>query len=254
MNVEEQLRDHYRDDAGEMVGGPDLGRVLDRGRRRRRLRVTGAVGATAAAVTAAAVVGASLVGGGGASTGTDHDRGADPAAAPKDSVTAPQDFVPGTEIDDTLRQVVADHLPALGDPDDVYPSDWLTNGPIPDADFADATDWQAAYALGGGERALVLMGYPDPAEPAGCPLCTEEAVPGGTLMTQVTLLQASGEWLFETTLVRDDGFTVGLVDYVTADRRADAAQARSISDADAAAVVRDARLRFPAPEGARGAS
>jgi hypothetical protein len=239
MSVEQQLREHYRDDPAEPVGGPDLADVLDRGRRKRRVRFAGVAGAAAAAVTVGAVVTASLTGSGPSSVSVpDHD--ADPAAGP-------QDFVAGTDVDETIQQVVAQHLPALGDPDDVYPSDWYADGPIPDADHTDATDWQAAYPVGTGERALVLMGYPEPGQPSGCPVCEEKRVPGGTLRTQVTHLQASGEWLFMTSLVRDDGFTVGVIDYVTADRLAEARRARSISDADAISVVRDPRMHFAPP-------
>jgi hypothetical protein len=162
-------------------------------------------------------------------------------------VSGLEDFVAGTDVDAVMQQVIADHLPTLGAPDDVYPSDWFTNGPIADADFADATDWQAAYPVGDGEHALLLMGYPDPTEPAGCGDCTQETVPGGTLTTQVSHLQGSAEWLFTTSLVRDDGFTVGLVDYVSAGRLAEAKRDRSISEADARAVVRDPRMHFPAP-------
>ncbi|GAA3821490.1 hypothetical protein [Nocardioides panacisoli] len=243
MSVEQQLRDHFRDDPAEGVGGPDLESVLDRGRRRRRARVAGfagAAGAAAAAVTVGAVVTASLVGGDAPPTVSVPDRGADPAAGSPD-------FVTGTDVDETIQQVVADHLPALGDAADVYPSDWFADGPIPDADFADATDWQAAYPVADGERALVLMGYPKPGEPTGCSVCHDETVPGGTLRTQVTRLQGSGEWLFMTSLLRDDGFTVGVIDYVTADRLAEAKQARSISDDDAATVVRDPRMHFDPP-------
>lgn len=249
MNVEDQLRDHYRDDAAEMLGGPDLSAVLDRGRRRRRTRVAGGVGAGLAAVAVAAVATASVLGGSTTTTGSDPARGADPAAGPADSAAGAVDFVAGTDVDDTVQDVVASHLTMLGAPDDVYPSDWSTNGPIPDADFAAATDWQAAYPVADGERALVLMGYPKPGESTDCPTCHEQSVPGGTLSTQVSRLQTTGEWLFMTSLVRDDGFRVSVIDYVTAPRLAQARAARSISDADATAVVRDARMHFAPPAG-----
>jgi hypothetical protein len=240
MSVEQQLQEHYQDNAADVVGGPDLANVLDRGRRRRRTRLAAVVGTAAAAVTVGAVVTASLVGGCAPTKVSDPDRGANPASEP-------EGYVAGTDIDETMQQVIAEHLPALGDPEDVYPSDWFTNGPIPDAQFADATDWQAAYPVDDGEHALVVMGYPDPAEPTGCPGCSKERVPEGTLTTHVSHLQASGEWLFLTSLVRDDGFTVNFIDYVTAAHLAGAREARSISNADAATVVRDPRMEFAAP-------
>ena len=81
--------------------------------------------------------------------------------------------MPGTQIDETMEAVIAEHLPGLGAATDVYPSDWDHNGPMPDADFADATDWQAAYDLSADEELLVFMGWPKPGEPppTKCPEC-----------------------------------------------------------------------------------
>jgi hypothetical protein len=241
MTMEQQLRDHY-ESTTEVLGGPDLGSVLDGGRRRRRVRMTGAISTAAAAVTVGAVVAASLVGGDSSPTASDPARGSQAAAAPTD-------HVPGTQIDETMQSVIAEHLPGIGAATDVYPSDWDHSGPMPDADFADATDWQAAYDLTDAERALVVMGYPMPGEPTRCPSCHEETVPEGTLLTQVSYVEGTGEWHFFTSLVRDDGFSVSVIDYVVAPEEADARQARSISNAEAAAVVRDPRLQFPMPEG-----
>ncbi len=52
--------------------------------------------------------------------------------------------------------MVAGHLPSLPAPDDVYPSDSHTAGPMPDADFASAEDWQAAYTLADGHGFLLM--------------------------------------------------------------------------------------------------
>jgi hypothetical protein len=119
---------------------------------------------------------------------------------------------------------------------------------MPDADFPDATDWQAAYPVDDDERVLVFMGYPMPGDPNNCGPCDKETVPGGTLMTQVSYLQEPGEWHFLTSFVRDDGFTVGFIDYVEAPGLADAREARSTSNADVRSVVLDPRMQFPEPE------
>ena len=73
---------------------------------------------------------------------------------------SPGDFVPGTDIDEKLAAVVAAQLPALSAPDDVYPSDSHTAGPIDDADWASAEDWQATYTLGSGHSFGMITGLP----------------------------------------------------------------------------------------------
>ena len=47
---------------------------------------------------------------------------------------------------------MAEHLPALPEPNDVYPSDSETAGPLPDDAFARATEWQAVYTAEPGTR------------------------------------------------------------------------------------------------------
>ena len=56
-------------------------------------------------------------------------------------------FVTGTTIDTDLAAVVAAADPSLPAPTDVYPSDWSRDTPLPDADFANATEWQLVYDL-----------------------------------------------------------------------------------------------------------
>jgi len=240
MSIEQQLINHYQS-TSDAVGGPDLATVLGAGRRRRRrLRTGGAVAVAGALVAVGAVVVTSYAGGNSPTTGTHTNDDVEPAAASSD-------FVPGTDIDDAMQRVVAEHLSGLGDATDVYPSDWYHNGPIPDSDFANATDWQATYQLDGAQKVLVIMGYAKPGEPTDCPTCDQKKVPGGTLLTQTSTIAATSEWHFLTSLVRDDGFSVTVIDYVTAPDMKTALRARAVRDA-APALVEDSRLHFPAPE------
>ena len=173
-----------------------------------------------------------------------HDA---PVGAP-----APTDFVPGTDVDTTMAAVVAEHLPGLPAPDDVYPSDVRHDGPMPDADFASATEWQAVYALPGGGRLLVLMGRPG--EPFACDGCTAQEAEGGTVYVQTYRTIAPGEEAFVdsdqtveaaggqmnrgVTYVTDDGFLVAAYE------RTEPGQEPRVSDDELAELVVDGRLTF----------
>ena len=163
-------------------------------------------------------------------------RDAPVAAAPAPS--APDDFVPGTEIDEALAAVVAGHLPSLPAPDDVYPSDRHTAGPMPDADFASAEDWQAAYTLPDGHGFLLMTALAEEG-PFSCPDCEHDAVPGGAIYHQVTQ-QEDGQWQYGTWYVRDDGSLVGVFEYAPAEGD------RALSDADLEALAQDPGLTFAA--------
>ena len=76
-----------------------------------------------------------------------------------------------------------------------------------------------------------------------------DPVPGGRLLTQVSFHDLDADWHFMTVFVRDDGFTVSVIDEVVAPKVEDARQARSVTNAEAEAVVTDPQLQFPMPEG-----
>ncbi len=213
--TEHALRDHLDRQTDAVPGGPDLGRSLREGRRRRRTRSLGAAAAgvaTAAVVGTVAVVG--LTGDDGPAPGPVDDPGA--AAAPAD----PTDFVAGTDVDTRFAALVAEHLPALPDPDDVYPSDFETAGALPDDAFPRATEWQAVYTPEQGSQVLVLMGLPVPGEDpadtcdgAGVPVrgCQVEEEPAGSLLVTQEYSTDDGFTSF-TSQVDADGFRVSVLD------------------------------------------
>lgn len=242
MTVEQILRDHLTRATDEVLGGPDVDTAVRDGRRRRRSRHLGL------AVAAVAVAGAGALGV-SALAGDDSTMVRD---APVTS--AAPDFVPGTDVDDVLAATVAAHLPSLAAPDDVYPSDTSTDGPLPDADFAAATDWQAVYTLNGGGRLLVLMGRPVPAEPFTCSGCESRDVPGGTVyLDGYETVAPGGEVVVDgdanvdvgggesnrgVYFVRDDGFQVSALE------RTAAGAERTFTDDQLAGLVGDERLTF----------
>src|SRR4051794_3762817 len=144
MTVEQLLRDQLDRATHDVVGGPDLAASIRAGRRRRRTTRVG-VSTAAVVVLGLGAMGAhALTGDDGGATA--HDAPVAHAVAPVAPAPAvPSDFVPGTDIDESMAAVVAEHLPALPAPDDVYPSDANTAGPLPDSEFARAQDWQASY-------------------------------------------------------------------------------------------------------------
>lgn len=238
MSTEQVLRDHLDRATSDVRGGPDLETAVRQGRRQRRQRRTGlAVGAVA--VVATVGVGAGVL---RAVTTDDPTPVAvePPAAAPP----ATSDFVPGTSIDSRMAEVVAEHLPALPPPDDVYPSDSRTAGPLPDEEFTRAEDWQAVYTVGGSEL-LVIMAAPSEAGPP-CRGCEKTSVPGGTLYRQTFTSGDPGHWYFGVYLVREDGSAVNAFESLTAPGEEAGQAQRQVSDAELAALAQDPRLTFPA--------
>ena len=152
--------------------------------------------------------------------------------------------MPGTDLDSTMADVIAEHLPALPPPDDVYPSDSNAAGPIPDDDFARAEDWQATYTLSGGDF-LVIASAPSEGG-LTCPDCAKEKVPGGTLYRQTFTSGDSDHWYFGVYFVRPDGSTVNAFESLTARTEQAGASHRELSDAELAQLVQDPRLVFPA--------
>lgn len=254
MSPEQQLRDQLDRATRDVVGGPDLGTALMDGRagRRRRSLVRGGV-AVAALAVGGVVVASVLPLGSGESTPV----AADPTATPSSLATDVDDFVPDTDIDELLQRVVARHAPTLDRPDDVYPSDWDHAGPMPDADHADATDWQAAYTVGTDEQVLVIMGYPRPDEPSarGCipggsspgqPECHTTTLPDGGSVTDENYV-IDGGYVFYTMFVARSGFTVNAMETVTASSWQEAAARRELGNQTLGDLVTDPDLTFPAP-------
>ena len=69
-------------------------------------------------------------------------------------------------------------------PDDVYPSDRHTAGPMPDADFVSAKEWQAAYTPAGGHGFVLMAALAG--ESLECDGCEQEAVAGGEMYREVS--------------------------------------------------------------------
>jgi hypothetical protein len=242
MTAEQLVRDQLDRATREVVGGPDLATSIQDGRRRRRTTRVG-VAAAAVALLGVGALGVSALGGADA-PGVAHDApvadGPGPAAP---GAAAPVDFVPGTDIDDSMAAAVADLLPSLPPPDDVYPSDGKTAGPLPDAEFARAQDWQAAYTTDAG-GALVMMGRPEELGGWRCSDCGAQPVPGGTLYHETYSTNAGQTWWFGTYFVGDDGHFVNAFESVQAPDEGAAAGLRQLSDSDLEALVADPRLSF----------
>jgi hypothetical protein len=242
VTTEQILRDQLERATHEVVGGADLATSIRDGRRRRRTTRVGV------AVAAVAVLGAGAVGA-RALTADDshavaHDVPVARAGAPvAPAPAAPVDYVPGTNIDDSMAATIADLLPSLPAPDDVYPSDGQTAGPLPDAEFARAQDWQAAYTTDTG-GALVMMGSPEEIGGWRCGDCSSHQVAGGTLYHQTYSADDGRTWWFGTYFVADDGHFVNAFESVRAPDEQTATGERQLSDSDLEALVEDPRLRF----------
>ena len=145
-----------------------------------------------------------------------------------------------------MATVVAEHLSSLPAPDDVYPSDGQTAGPIPDADFGRAQDWQATYTTEVGQ-ALVITGLPVELGGWRCRDCDTEKVAGGTLYRQTYSTDGTDgtlTWWFGTYFVGDDGRFVNAFEAVVAPDVQSATDQRQLTDSDMAGLVEDPRLRF----------
>lgn len=251
MTTDSELRERFALATQDVPAGPDLETSILRGRRARRRRRAGLVGGAVAGVAAAAVVAGVALGG----TGSGTDRVAtDPAP------NRAGDFVAGTDHDELIQRVVARHLPALPRPDDVYPSDWDHAGPMPDAQFVDATDWQAAYTVAPAEELLVVSGYAPPDEKAD-PGCPEDRPTGGEIACHRTRgpdgwitdeAYTSGDaYVFYSTYAVRSGFTTTVLETVTASSWDDALDQRAFSAAQLHPLVTDAELVFPLPASRR---
>ena len=239
MTTEQLVRDQLDRATRDVPAGPDLAASIRLGRRMRQRRRAGL------ALAAAAVVGVGAVGVGAALSGdsptTAHENPAAEAPAavdqgPVDQV--PGDQVPGTDIDDRMAATIAAHLPDLPAPDDVYPSDTEHRGPMPDADFAQATDWQAIYTTASSEVLVIMALADESTQPFTCDGCAEAQVPGGTVYRQT--FTVSGEQWFGTYFVRDDGSIVNAFEYLPVQNAAD----RVFTDQQFEDLVQDPALSF----------
>jgi hypothetical protein len=239
MTTEQIIRDQLDRATHAVVGGPDLATSIRNGRRRRRTTRVG-VAAAAVAVLGLGAVGAHALGGGDPRP-VAHD--APVAEGPAPAPAALVDFVPGTDIDDSMAAAVAELLPSLPAPDDVYPSDGNTAGAIPDSEFARAQDWQAAYTTDTGGF-LVIMGLPEEISGWRCSDCDAREVAGGTLYHQTYSTDDGQTWWFGTYFVGDDGHFVNAFESVLAPNEQAAAGDRQLTDSDLEGLVEDARLSF----------
>lgn len=246
MNVAERYRDTLDELTLHRPGGPALADVLARGRRARRVRRTLAAGGAVAAMT--------LTGIGGAWLQRPHEIVAvDPFA----SSPTYRDFVPGTDVDDTIQATVAAHLAGVPDADQVYPSDWNRDTALPDSEAQNATDWQSHYVLGPHESLEVSMFKAIPGDPAVTRCRPSMDVPG--LACSATA-QADGSTLlhygvtlgsyvrFVTERVAADGSCVQAFDNVEADSWSRAETRASLVQGQAEALVNDPAMTFPDPQ------
>ncbi|WP_028636055.1 hypothetical protein [Nocardioides sp. URHA0032] len=234
MTSEQILRDQLDRVTSDVPGAPDLEQAVRRGRRKRVQRRARLGTAVAVVGIATGGVLAATGGDGGPTVAHDAPLAGAPAPAP--------DFVPGTDIDERMTGVIAEHLPSLPPPDDVYPSDSHTAGPIADPDFAQAEDWQASYTLAG-SKLLVIMAAPSEGG-LQCDGCTEQKVQGGTVYRQAFSSGDPVEWYFGVYFVRPDGSAVNAFESVPAQSEQAGTAGRQLSDADLADLVRDPRLHF----------
>lgn len=247
MSSDTDIQRAYSRATNDASAGPDLAEVLALGRgarrRRTRLRVAGAAG-VAAVLVAAGVLTPRLV--------ESNDVVAVAPAAPP----AATDHVAGTDVDDTMVSTVSAHLPGLGQPRDVFPSDMAHNGPMPDQDFAAATDWQAEYDVEGGGFFRLMLAHAESAEKSYVPWCDGRPstdVPGGrTCVDQSESwadTDANHPWRFRVTFEGDDGRIVIATEKVAGASLGSATQHRVFTDAQLAELVQDPNLTFPQPVG-----
>jgi hypothetical protein len=256
MTIDQQLRDRFDRVTQGSIPEPDLAAAIAGGRRRRRLRsVSYAVGSLAvAAVAATAVVVPRL--------GSDPV----PTLAADDGT-----FVPGTTIDTDLAAAVAAADPSLPPPSDVFASDWSRDTPLPDDQFANATEWQLVYDLAPQVELLVYVTKPIPGDPS-TPSCASGGdrtvdVEDGTQTVDVPELScvepesAAGslvtvhdqigdpvrELWYHSMLTAPDGRFVNVIEQVSSGNPDRGAQVRVLSDDQLEALAQAPDLVFPDP-------
>ena len=242
MSSDTDLQRAYSRATDDASAGPDLAEVLALGRgarrRRTRLAVAGAAG-VATVLVAAGVLAPRLF---------ESDDVVTPATPP-----AATDHVAGTDVDETMVSTVAAHLPGLGQPRDVFPSNLSHNGPMPDQDFAAATDWQAEYDIAGGGFFRLLMTRAEYVDGPLCDDCLRTDVPGGRTgvdqSRSVADFDADHPWVFRVLFQGDDGRIAIAFEKVPGSSLAAATQNRVFTDAQLAELVQDPGLTVPQPVG-----
>ena len=263
MTIEEQVRERLTRATTDVRGEPDLESAVVAGRRRRVLR---GAGVAAGSLAAATVVTAAVVG-----VGVVHPSGSTgPAVGSVTGATsAPDDRVPGTTVDETLRLVVSDHVARPGELTAVHPSDWTRTTPLAATAADRATEWQARYRVGPDETLTVVMSQRPADAPAGPAACAgrrgpgvvrpSDIAPGGSV---VVTPDASASSACEATrvadgtlvLTREDGRLTAALYRSSDDTLVVATSAlapgagesrRVVTAAELEAVATDARLSFP---------
>jgi hypothetical protein len=260
MTFEDTLKQEMRELSADVLGGPDLGRAIETGRRRRRNRhVAVAAASTCVAAMLAATAFALAPGGDGKSGEVQQLQPAGPApkqdapqqhAQPK--TAAPADYVSGTQVDEQLQTALQPNLPAGVAFGDVYASDWTRDTPLPDAQAENATDWEIYLTTGGADTGRVVIGLPVPYEDGelGCgpqaDHCTEQTLAdGSTLVTQV--YSTGSTYIRNVAVQRPDTKTVIASDLAPATTFAEAEQAWSLDVNQLKALATTAGLDFPDP-------
>lgn len=267
--IEDELRGRLDRATSDVPGSPDLGAALASGRRRRAVRRGGAVLSGTAGVGVVAVAAAMTV-------GAWHHTGPADAGPAAGAASPSRDWVPGSTVDETMAQVVADHVARPGAATGIHPSDWTRATALPSSQASKATEWQAHYRVDGTETLTVSMSQRPADAPAGPRVCdtstlvvdggngtrlkTEDIAPTGEVKvvpgrsaqgaTACTARQTAGGTLVLThdgqrstaTLWRTADSTVVTVSSVLAS--AGATPYHRVTDTELEAVATDSRLAF----------
>jgi hypothetical protein len=251
MNVDEQIRASLVASTEDVVGGPDLGRAVREGRRRRR-RHAATIGVAALAVTGLAV-GTAYQMARGSSDDTARDR--------TDAATSPayHDFVPGTDIDEQLQAVVGEDLPGAGDANLVLALD-IRGHTV--ADWQDANKWVLRYKVGvadvfvhvmkptgSGVACVNVTHSPNEGEPD----CTRVELPSGGYVVSDSFVGVPADshnrpiYVFASTYVRPDGSMVDVRQSLWVDTWHQAVADRAYTPDQLRDLLTDPRMDFPDP-------
>ncbi len=252
MTFDEEMQTALMESTEHVIGGPDLGRVLREGRRRRRHR-TASVGVAALAVVGVAASAAFQLG-----QGSEHTKGHDPnrlATAP-----AYHDFVPGTDTDEKLQAAVADDLPALGNADSVMA--WRSEGAKEIEGWQRATTWSLRYPVDG-QRLWVAVRKPAGSGDVSCdsvthvpdegqPDCIRASLPSGGYVVNDSFVGVvdlnDPYFVFASTYVRPDGSQVDVRQKVSAaDTWREAVREVTYAPDQLTDLLTDPDLDFPDP-------